>query len=720
MSRSRWIQLGYASLIGCFICSLVATCWPPFAVNIPWLFTLGSSLLCLLTFAPLWNISQNRHEELPEWVQEQQAFRDSMREATEQMKWQAETLQRRERELADRFLQYQSWMEYPIDEQGQASGDLDRSDSHEEAETIESLGYQKMLEQDRELTKLLEQEAERLFNKIKENAYAKNGKFQPELLRDDLQLLLTKIARVYHPDSENPFLETSIEQLLRMFSRTSLHMLVLLERLPINLAEHNLQSLYNYVRQGLRAYQVYQSLRPLLPYVNYATYAGRFVLGANPIALGAQWALWKLGSEGASVAVKHLVNRQALSFLHDSTFVVGYEMAGLYGGDIRHRNKHWTLGVELSELLSRFPLARESLLRAFAEVGRLPLSSEYDRVFLYRCIAAHRSGGPHRYHPKQTLTLDERRWVTKQLSHFIKNHLAFRDVHRLTKWQAEVHQRLGVAVSVDVAQKSETGVRHYAWQAAEALVSFLLIERQSDLDDLDRWRSHSKLLSKLSETEWTQLKADCEAETVSMFDLPDLDPSSPTVVTFVEDMAHLTALTIWEHGANWEPLEWAAEFFQIGPKRLQRAIHEALEFAIQRQTIKDVILPKMTQSEQVALLEIIPPEEKIACVYTSVSAEWTQRPSKSANQQLILVGWGSQLVLMEVSEEIRLIWSSGESMSVGYEKRILARVGIITGGTWQLEGWQADSIRLQFHGPRGAEKYFEPLQNFYQRHYSPN
>ena len=77
--------------------------------------------------------------------------------------------------------------------------------------------------------------------------------------------------------------------------------------------------------------------------------------------------------------------------LHDMVRVIGYEVASIYGGDVRHRDANWIYGVELAELVSRFPLSRDSLSSALKEVGSVQLLNEYDRIFLYRCLAAHRS-----------------------------------------------------------------------------------------------------------------------------------------------------------------------------------------------------------------------------------------------------------------------------------------------------------------------------------------
>ena len=142
---------------------------------------------------------------------------------------------------------------------------------------------------------------------------------------------------------------------------------------------------------------MYKSTEPYWPYVNTAYYLGRFALGANPLALGAWWFVSNLGSRGAQAIAQHVINRQALALLSNLVRVIGFEVAGIYGGDFRHRDANWIYAAELTELVSQFPLSRDSLAHALREVGALQLRSEYDRIFLYRCLANRKSAGPERY-----------------------------------------------------------------------------------------------------------------------------------------------------------------------------------------------------------------------------------------------------------------------------------------------------------------------------------
>lgn len=121
---------------------------------------------------------------------------------------------------------------------------------------------QKLSEQDRQVRQLLEAEAERVYEQIRRNAYTVNGKVDLETIRNEGLQLIQKVARIYQPNSQNPLLETSFEQLARAASRACLHVLVLLEQLPVSVQHYNANKLYSYMQKAIASYGVYQKASP--------------------------------------------------------------------------------------------------------------------------------------------------------------------------------------------------------------------------------------------------------------------------------------------------------------------------------------------------------------------------------------------------------------------------------------------------------------------------
>lgn len=372
--------------------------------------------------------------ELMDVMKQRSQFDQAVQEANLKLKTMSTDLDRRQRRLAEKYIAYQAWMELPLPNVEEDETPAVEQFAHLEADEIQ--------EKDQAVIQLIEEETKRVFEDVKSNRFMKDDKFDIDLLRQETLSLITKVARVYNDESENPLLETSIDQLLRASSRASLHLLIVLEQLPLSVSSYNIKRLHGYIRQGVKAYGAYKRVEPFLPYVSNALHAGRLAVGVNPIAVGAWWAASKITTKGLRVTTSYVVNRQAIALLHDTVRVIGFEVAGIYGGDFRHRNVDWIYGVELSDLMSRVKPTRECLVQAMDDVGKLALSNEYDRVFLYRALASGKSGQPARFAPRRFLAIDKRREIVESLRQFAANHISADFDKTVARWDKATSRRL--------------------------------------------------------------------------------------------------------------------------------------------------------------------------------------------------------------------------------------------------------------------------------------
>src|SRR5439155_11813647 len=251
---------------------------------------------------------------------ERSQFEELRQAMQEEITQEAVRLDKLEQALADRLVTYHEWMEFP------QPVDL----SHPPPDDAK---LSELARKDRQMIDLLKAETKILYDNILQNKYAPEGKVELPLIRDDMVTLVTRVARIYQPSVEQPLLEASLTRVFRAVSRASLQMLVVLDELPIDVRNASLSTLYNYVRSAVNTWRMYKSAEPYWPYVNTAYYLGRFALGANPLALGAWWFLGNLSSRGTKALAQHLINRQALALLSNLVRVIGYEVAGIYGGN---------------------------------------------------------------------------------------------------------------------------------------------------------------------------------------------------------------------------------------------------------------------------------------------------------------------------------------------------------------------------------------------------
>lgn len=133
-----------------------------------------------------------------QYQQALQSLEETRAEVAAALQQRADDLQQREQQLSSRFARFHEFLEYPV------------NDLHTglTADNLEQLGVQ-----DRAVRQLLEQEAERVYEKIRNNGYVADGRVHLESIRDEALQLIRRVAQIYRPDSENPLLEVSLEQL---------------------------------------------------------------------------------------------------------------------------------------------------------------------------------------------------------------------------------------------------------------------------------------------------------------------------------------------------------------------------------------------------------------------------------------------------------------------------------------------------------------------------
>jgi hypothetical protein len=494
-----------------------------------------------------------------------QAELEELRKAIEtQLEHRAKQLDGREVALDDRLIAYHEWMEYPQPQQelGQAAN---------QPET-------RLAEKDQQVLDLLETEAKQLYERIKSGYYKQtstknaqeegqktqsgdDGKLNLNRVRDDAHALVLAVARVYQPDVEDPLLETNVSDVLRAASRTCLHLLIVLERLPLGLHDKSLGSIYSYIQKAVKAYDVYQAASPYLGYATRAFNVGRFAIGANPLAVGLTWALSEFGKKGAKKLTTKFVDQQAVGVLHDLVRVIGFEVASIYSGDFRHRDPNWVFASELTQLMSQFPVSRESLSRSLREIGSLQLRNEYDRVYLYRCLSTHRSADPLQ-DATAVLPTEDCQNVVKRLENFYRSFMHGRTERRTEGWRKGVEERLGVKLTIPTRQPAGDGtVNHDLLEVCESLVGFLIGVKGLKPALAINGLTSCEIAKRAGSDEMHSIVRQIEEQPPHVFDPPDIDVDSELLDQYLSDLARLSVHTKpWDVQVDDVVVETAAYF----------------------------------------------------------------------------------------------------------------------------------------------------------------
>ena len=642
-------------------------------------------------------------QELSERRAEIDQFLDSTKD---QLTDRARQLDSRELHLANRLVNFREWLEYP-----QAD-----DDTIAEAPTVSP---RELSAQDHRVLEIIGEESQQLYQRLRAGHYKPEGKLDGRRIRDDAHAFVIRVAQVYRPGVENPLLETSLDQLLRAGSRACLHLLVVLERLPLSPKDQNINTLHGYLQKALKAYDLYNSAQPYFGYMQTASYFGRWIAGATPVTLGLSWALTELGKRGTKAAANWLIDQQAVSLLNEVVRVIGFEVASIYGGDFRHRDPNWVYAAELTDLMSRFPLSRENLAQALREVGSQHLRSEYDRVFLYRCLSTHHNVRA-LVDAHNNLPLPDRQQIARRLERFFESFIHGKTHKLIDEWRSGVEHRLGLklhlAGTLPATAHDKTTAEHHGEQikAATSLAAFLICVKGCPLDDLVTRLNFAELFRKLDEHHRRELLEDIVENPPYVFEPPDLDVSLPTVTQYVADLCRLAARARpWDVQPDEIVLETAVflgQDFAKAKKLLDREYGDAFASLLPKEapgSNLDLLVAK------VALAELAT-DETIQFAYTDAVIAWPVQIALPVGERKSgLVGTSTRLLLIEASDR-GFVVAASRFAELKIEKLAgrLINDCEVSGLAWTVEGREGNasiSVRISGSMISRHDSYFRPL-----------
>ncbi|MCK5666000.1 MAG: hypothetical protein KAI17_21070 [Thiotrichaceae bacterium] len=343
-------------------------------------------------------------------------------------------LTQKEDEIKQKILHYQQYVEFPDDEAWR--------------EDVAQAYF------DDEISELLHDKAKVIFDKIINKQYTENEIINNDLIFKDIVDLIESVARLHHPESQNPLLETSIENLFRSLSRLSLQLLVLVDSFPVNIKEYNLRKTYLYIQKSSTAFGYYKKAEPFLSFATPMLRVG--LVAANPVLGLAQTAAIEAGKQ----VIKKSSEKYAVNLLHDVIAIIGEQATTIFGdGSLRYRSKHWIYALEVTEILYCFsPVKPEALAKGMKVISGLLMRSEYDRIFLYQCMAQGKSANPGNY-ANDFMSTEDKQSIADKLSDFIENYIGT-DSHdentkKIISWRKKVEQRLGTNIQLTL-DKNDT------------------------------------------------------------------------------------------------------------------------------------------------------------------------------------------------------------------------------------------------------------------------
>lgn len=636
-----------------------------------------------------------------------QADQQSLRQSTERQELEAallrdlqertEDLEAREQQLASRLARFQEFIEYPAEDMhaGRSSQDL-----------------QTLSEQDRAVRRLMETEAERVYEKIRSNGYSSDGQLNLLMIRDEVLELIRRVALIYRPESESPLTEASLEQLARAASRIWLHLLVLLEQLPLPVQQYSIGTLYTWIRRSVVGYGVYQKASPWLSMAARGVSAGRLISGANPAMLGAWWLASELGRQGAKKWIEQTFDRQAVGLLRQVISVVGVEAAGIFGTGFRQRDPAWILGTELVELVAAFPPSGESLRHGLTAVTSLQLLSEYDRIYLYRCLAAHRSAGLQLADPAM-LTREQREAIARNLEQFFAARIHGATEQAVKKWRDGVETRLDLRLQLDSQRPViPVSMERQRIDAASSLLDFLKDVVHLEGDALAKAWNSLTLVAAIPPADQRRLLNDRDSAERS-FAPPEIDPAADVTDAFLKDL--MVAATAAEEPS--EAIEQLAVetawYFRRTSEDARKWLDQAWRSRVRWICLQPELAERLPPGIARLVISLRRPQEQLAFCYTHLLKVVGDVRKELPGAVLVGLeqpdGSGRRLAAVGSDEHVPL-WMTEAPLMVERVSGVFVDDVRISGGQWSDQG--SASGGLQVSGSLRGGRYsvwFEPL-----------
>lgn len=624
-------------------------------------------------------------------------------------------LERRRHKLSLQLTQTVGWWDLV------EGNDTAPKDPDEGASTTPGVSTAESDEREREVLAFCRAESERLFNKVIENGYVKDGVLQPEEIYKDVTQLFEGVARIYQPNSDQPLLETSVEQILRFLHNVSLQLLVQLEQLPVDVKSFNIRETYRFMKRAMDYYGMYKKVNPYWNYAKPAIFLSRFALGANPIALGLGWTLTELASLGGKKLSSRYTRKYGLRMFHESIRIIGSETAAVYGANFRDRDPDWVFATELIELVHHFPPSRDSLEASLKEMGQLALHSEYDRVYLYRCLANRFSAKPRSSRTQGLISMADSVQVAKKLEGLFHQFYAHEEPDRVEKWRRGLETRLGVKLQLQDRLVQPVSSSEERLSAFYSLASYLLGHKMLELDAAESRLTSSRTASALEAEALTKGLLRIRQAPPMVFDYPDHALSKPMAHDYLHDLIDFQ-LTVFPRESSKTLIEESAAYFREKPATWLDEIDTHCRDFVTGQLLPEAPKAHIDSRTARALLGHLAPDERLHFLYPVSGVEGSitfQRAFKS----LILLGSNRHpLSLVGFSEDAQsgleaiVLWHvGGAPLTLDHSKTFLTQAYRLQGGTWDESQATLDSaesaplIRLRSRRGSSQDGHFDLL-----------
>ena len=342
------------------------------------------------------------------------------------------------------------------------------------------------------------------------------------------------------------------------------------------------------------------------------------------------------------------------------------------------------------------PVNHRCLSQSLQEIGALALRSEFDRVFLYRCIAEGVGARAEQYKAVHVLTPDERQAVAHRLERFANAFFGAASPKRLKAWQAEAEKRLDIRIQLNEQTDEENP--QAAIDAVRSLMGFLVEIKQFEAEQAWNRVAETKSMQALDQSQMDSLRSEWDKSPAYFFELPDLQPNSATAGSFLEQLVQLAVTTAPRDPDDSDLLGNVAAFLRTDEKQLEKMLREQSNAAVASR------LPNPPQQLEIqaslALLNFLDDVEQPLFVFAGIQPKWAESPPEEWTQSddLLLLGDENHIRAIAVAEgsECQVIWRAARGEATADKGRFPANIPLTEASGFihrqRPSGWSSEWV----------------------------
>jgi hypothetical protein len=312
----------------------------------------------------------------------------------------------------------------------------------------------------------------------------------------------------------------------------------------------------------------------------------------------------------------------------------------------------------------------------------LQLRNEYDRAYLYRCIAAQVTASFGSSRPAAWLTVAERQAIAQRLEKFFHTFIHGGVGERTEQWKADVERRLEIKLTLADKPALPSGT-HQLHDALRSLASYLVAVKEREGAELPDLLAPCHLLGRVGDEDRKRLLETLSETPPYFFEQPDLDPKDELTTAYLEDLIRLAAAVPPHTPASYQAALDAAAYFRHDVRAWQGKLTERSVEQVNDHLPASAPPVRMSLEAARTALALGGTEERWRFLVGGITLRWPpgKAPREPIEGRLWLLGLSDRMALF-CSDHDETLWMGQRDVRIQRVSGMLIDGCVVSGGQW--------------------------------------